>query len=111
LEQRLALARSRSEPTASAVKVDLQSVMRRVIEELIPPAEAKDLDLGVNRDEPATVKACELDIMTLIRNLVDNAVRYTPDGGRIDVRVYSERGFTIIKVEDSGPGIPEEERP
>ena len=51
-------------------------------------------------------------IATLVRNLVDNAVRYTPGGGRVDVTVLDsgEPGRAVLKVTDNGPGIPPEER-
>lgn len=47
----------------------------------------------------------------LIRNLVDNAIRYTPRGGRIAVSTAAGEGRVVLTVQDSGPGIPEAERP
>ncbi len=46
----------------------------------------------------------------LLSNLVGNAVRYTPDGGRVDVSVLSERAQALLVVSDTGPGIPADER-
>jgi signal transduction histidine kinase len=46
----------------------------------------------------------------LLGNLVDNALRYTPDGGRVDVELSGVDGNAVIAVSDSGPGIPESER-
>jgi two-component system OmpR family sensor kinase len=48
--------------------------------------------------------------MILLRNLIDNAIKYTPQGGTVDVSVVAESGFVRVAVEDSGPGIPPEER-
>ncbi|MBV8806754.1 MAG: sensor histidine kinase, partial [Sinobacteraceae bacterium] len=47
----------------------------------------------------------------LLSNLVDNALNYTPSGGRVTVRSGYERGAPFLEVEDDGPGIPESERP
>ncbi len=45
-------------------------------------------------------------LAALIRNLVDNALRHTPPGGRIDVGVYLEAEEAVLQIEDTGPGIP-----
>ncbi|MBI3525302.1 MAG: sensor histidine kinase N-terminal domain-containing protein [Betaproteobacteria bacterium] len=74
-------------------------------------AEAKHIDLGVSAsDESAVVRGNFEDLRTLAANLIGNAVRYTPDGGRVDVAVRSGDGRCWIEVDDSGPGIPPEER-
>jgi two-component system OmpR family sensor kinase len=46
----------------------------------------------------------------MVRNLVDNAVRYTPSGGRVQVRLRQDASFAVLEVVDSGPGIPAAER-
>ncbi len=80
--------------------------------ELVPLADAKQIDLGISNSQPATVLGDPDALRTLTRNLVDNAVRYTPAGGRVDVSV--EDGgpgeHPLLKVVDNGPGIPPEER-
>src|SRR5439155_7253579 len=52
----------------------------------------------------------EVDVIALIRNLLDNAVRHTPSGGTVNVRVRTLDGVVTIEIEDTGPGIPEAER-
>ncbi|OXC74223.1 Sensory histidine kinase QseC [Caballeronia sordidicola] len=81
-----------------------------VIEDLLPLAEQKGVDLGVAGDRDAFVSVDEMDLVTLVRNLVNNAIRYTPSGGQVDLMVITDRGATAIQVEDTGPGIPESER-
>jgi len=49
-------------------------------------------------------------LRVLVRNLLDNAIKYTPPGGRVDVSLLAEEGAARLVVEDSGPGIREEER-
>jgi two-component system OmpR family sensor kinase len=52
----------------------------------------------------------EVDLITLVKNLVDNAIRYTPTGGRVDLSFLATKEGTTLVVEDDGPGIPEAER-
>src|SRR6185312_2491006 len=140
LEQMLSFARHgpRAEPGRVRVQVPLTDIVRDVVAELVPFADAKRIDLGIPSSEPAVVLGDPDALRTLTRNLVDNAVRYTPDGGRVDVFVEngppsttiqpsSERvgasasGQTalpahapapqvVLRVVDNGPGIPPEER-
>lgn len=110
LDQLLALARAQASATTPNSTASVQQVYRRVLEDLMPLAEAKGVDLGVVSDVDAQVRANEIDLITLVNNLVDNAIRYTPAGGRVDLSVSNTNGMTSIVVEDSGPGIPETER-
>jgi len=71
---------------------------------------AKSIDLGVTRDDAGTIQGDGNGLRTLLGNLVDNAVRYTPTGGRVDVAAYRESGSAVLAVVDTGPGIPPEER-
>ena len=59
---------------------------------------------------PATITGDPDALRTLLRNLVDNAVRYSPAGGRVDVTIESTAGGARAIVTDDGPGIPPEER-
>ena len=76
----------------------------------MPLAQAKNIDLGMIGERDYAVLATEVDLRILIKNLVDNAIRYTPAGGKIDLTLRNTAGRTILQVEDTGPGIPEEER-
>ena len=110
LEQLLSLARAQSAVPAPAQAVSVRSVYRRVLEDLLPLAEAKSLDIGMVDGPDAKVLAHEMDLFTLVRNLADNAIRYTPDGGRVDLSVRQAGRQVILEVEDNGVGIPAAER-
>jgi len=83
----------------------IQAALRRVLEELIPLAEARHIDIGVEGEQDAKVGASSDQLFTLARNLVDNAIRYTPEGGRVDLSVAIESGRCGLRVRDTGPGI------
>ena len=71
---------------------------------------AKSIDLGVTRNEAGTVLGAREALRALLMNLVDNAIRYTPEKGRVDVASYGEGGRAVLSVIDTGPGIPPGER-
>ena len=110
LDQLLALARAQSSANTSNTTVSVQQVYRRVLEDLMPLAEAKGIDIGVVSDPDAHVLVSEVDLITLVKNLVDNAIRYTPTSGRVDLSFLATKEGTTLVVEDNGPGIPEAER-
>lgn len=109
LEQLLTLARVQSGAGVPHTGVSVQQVVRRVLEDLMLLAEAKQIDLGVSGGLDAQVLAHEMDLVTLVKNLVDNAIRYTPCGGRIDLELRSGPGQVVLRISDTGPGIPLEE--
>ena len=130
LEQLLLLARAQNarwgqgQAAATAASapatVAVLPVMRRVLEDLLPLADQKGLNLGISAapgatqdaeaDERIRVSADEMALYTLLRNLVDNAIRYTPAGGQIDLWVDRRGAEVVMAVQDNGPGIPAEER-
>jgi two-component system OmpR family sensor kinase len=110
LDQMLTLARTQDSGRAETAKVSLGKAIREVLEDLVPLAEEKNIDLGVIGEVDAQVEAQLVDLKVLVKNLVDNAIRYTPDGGRVDITVGSENGAVTLQVDDTGPGIPVEER-
>jgi len=106
LDQLLALARAQSASELPTSPVSVQSIYRRVLEDLMPLAHAKRIDIGVEGTQDAIICANELDMLTLVRNLVDNAIRYTHDGGRVDLSVQFHEGTAGLRIQDHGPGIP-----
>jgi two-component system OmpR family sensor kinase len=110
LEQLLALAKAQSEPDATKAALSVRQVYRKVLEDLLPLAEAKHIDIGLEGAQDATVWTHEFDLVTVVKNLVDNAIRYTPCGGRVDLSVTAEEGRAVLRIQDSGPGIQVAER-
>jgi len=76
------------------------------VADVLPDAARKGIDLGFEMIEPLATRGEPVMIATMIRNLLDNAVRFTPRGGRVDVGVYREGSEAVVQIEDSGPGIP-----
>lgn len=111
LEQLLVLARSQSDETPlTKTTFGLQSRFRQVLQELMPLALEKRQDIGVAVGGNVEVSTDETEIYTLIKTFADNAVRYTPPEGRIDLGFTDEGKYLAVWVEDNGKGIPESER-
>jgi len=124
VEQLLALAREEAGGTegmagqgAAAVPVDLQEVIKLAVADVLPHALHKQIDLGMLAGNPQQQEQQALQVTgqaealrVLLRNLLDNAVKYTPAGGRVDVSLASRDGGAELSVEDSGPGIAEHDR-
>jgi two-component system, OmpR family, sensor kinase len=108
------LTLARHEPNACPQKneqVDLVSLAQSVVADFVPIADSKKMDLGVTAKKTLHVNGNADALRTMLSNLIDNALRYTPDGGRIDVLIEENEGNVLIAVKDSGPGIPEMELP
>lgn len=110
LNQLLALARAQQENSEEKADVSVQHVFRSVLEDLMPLAQEKQIDIGAVSDLDAYLSVQKLDLVALVRNLLDNAIRYTPKGGKIDLSLVSIDGKLNMIVEDTGPGIPVTER-
>lgn len=111
VEQLLAMARLDAASDAGTVEaVDLLEMARRVVTESAPIADDRDLDLGLLPGDAVSVAGDPGELRTLLGNLVDNALRYTPAGGRVDVRVQRAETEAVLSVSDTGPGIPAAER-
>ncbi len=111
--QLLAIAREQHGATVAAVPLDLDELVRRAVAEFVPLAEAAGIDLGIESAEAVRVAGDADALRRLLGNLLDNAVRYTPAGGRVDVAVGRETGApsrAVVTVTDTGPGIAPEER-
>ena len=111
VEQLLTLSRLDREPPADErAVVDLRALAAEVLAALGQDAAAKDIALIRQAGGPAEVRGNAVMLGAMIRNLVDNAIRYTPAGGRVELAVASEGDRVILTVTDNGPGIPVGER-
>ena len=111
VEQLLALARS--EPGAKGAPfaaVDLSELARLAVADVVPLAESKHTDLALEAVDGIHVRGDASALRTLVRNLVDNAVRYTPANGHVRASLVRDGTRPVLTVDDSGPGIPRDER-
>ena len=112
VEQLLALAREEPGVTSRPFElVEAPALARDVVATLAPIAAEKSIDLGIAKADDALTLPGDADALkTLLANLVDNAIRYTPAGGRVDVVAERDGAFALIAVRDNGPGIDAGER-
>jgi two-component system, OmpR family, sensor histidine kinase QseC len=114
VEQLLTLSRLEAADAPLSGTVDLAALARRTAADLAPKAVARQQDLSLEVDAPdgAAVALRGDDTLTgvLLRNLLDNALRYSPDGAQIRLSVSQVDGRAQLVVEDSGPGLEAAER-
>ena len=109
IDQLLSLAAAQAAVPRPQARIGVHAVYRRVLEDLLPLAEQKHLDIGVEGSADVQLLINPMDLFTLIKNLVDNAIRYTPAGGTIDLCLAQTDTGVCLQVKDSGPGISVEE--
>lgn len=111
LEQLLTLARQDEQQTITLEIVSLDAMTKGIVADFLPNAAARDIDLGFRLAEQVSIKAEPFSLMLAVRNLVENALKFTPNGGTIDVDVTQEGENAILRIEDNGPGVPAEDLP
>lgn len=107
------LALARVEPDAAEhtmAPVHLSVLARDVLMGFAQEAIEKHIDLGMQRADAVQLHGSAENLRILLENLVSNALRYTPDGGRVNISVYQEQDVAVLEVQDNGIGIPEAER-
>ena len=111
VEQMLTMARLEPEAQlAQPAAVALDALAAQVAGELEPLAEARRIELRLERLESVAVRGDATALHALARNLIDNAIRYAPAGGAVRLAAFAEDGSAFLVVEDDGPGIPPAER-
>lgn len=115
VEQLLVLARQQANAASGAPPqpVALGEIVRLAAADVAPDAQARGIELGLSQDEPpagAEVVGHPDALRILARNLIDNAVKYTPPGGKVEVTVRRVGELWMLAVDDSGPGIAEPDR-
>ena len=109
VEQLLTLARQEAS-TATTEPVDLRAIAPLALADVAPAAQARGMDMGLLDSDAATVPGNAEALRMLARNLLDNAIKYTPPGGQVDLQVRRAGNHAVLTVEDSGPGIAPEHR-
>jgi len=113
VQQLLTLARQEPQgaQSSNAAEADIAAVAAASVAQFAPLAEAKEIDLGLDSPPGSIwVQIAPESLRILIDNLIDNAIRYTPNGGRVAVSVQRVNDVTTLNVSDNGPGIPQEDR-
>ncbi|MDA9425079.1 hypothetical protein XH97_23595 [Bradyrhizobium sp. CCBAU 53380] len=111
LDQLLALAREEAGKADAATMpvVKLDDIAKEVVAELLPEATNRGVDLGFAHVDSAMVRGDPIMIAAVVRNLLDNAMRFTPRNGRIDAYVYRGSDAAILQIDDCGPGVAADE--
>jgi two-component system sensor histidine kinase TctE len=104
------LTLARTETTARRESLDLAALAREVAREWTPKAVAAGVDLGFEGEEHRTIQGDALQLREALANLIDNALRYTPRGSAVTLRVEAAGAQTRLSVEDNGPGLSDEDR-
>src|SRR5664279_558127 len=110
VEQLLTLSRLESGTVPALVTVDLSTVARQVVADLAPQALAKRQTIEVTAAGPYAIEANAMLLSVLVRNLVDNAIRYSPTDAQVRVAISSKDGGVQLSVDDSGPGMSEDDQ-
>jgi signal transduction histidine kinase len=110
VDQLLKLSRQEAPVADACGVVDLRSHLRESINALIALADQRNIDLGLvaasDESAPMSINCVPGDLRSVLDNLIENALRYTPEGGVVDVRLVNEGERAAVEVIDTGPGIP-----
>jgi two-component system OmpR family sensor kinase len=106
LEQLLALARNDMATPPEPPVTSLDRCAKEVVADFMPLASDRSVDLGFAIIEPSPVRGEPAALSSVVHNLIDNALRHTPQGGRVDIGIYREAARVILQIEDTGAGIP-----
>jgi signal transduction histidine kinase len=90
---------------------ELIGLLTEAVDAALPAAEAKDIAIQLNADHVAEVDADRARLAQVFDNLISNAIKFTPPGGRIDVRAVGRHDHVHIEIADSGMGISAEDQP
>jgi two-component system OmpR family sensor kinase len=110
-EQLLSLAKTQTQTERlTSTKVDVSAMARELIADYLPLAEAKGIDLGLSEAAPLALNAAPETLRLVLRNGLENALKYVPDGGEVTLRLYTDDDSAVMEVVDNGSGIPAAER-
>ena len=108
--QLLRLSRQEAPVLAQApiAPVDITALLRDSVGQLMPLADQRRIDVGFAGDGLVAVHAAASELRSVFDNLLDNALRYTPEGGAVEVRLHRLESGAVVDIMDTGPGIPPE---
>ena len=109
IDQLLTLSHVDADSALNREPADLAAVVNGVVRDLQPLADAKKIHVKVERAESAVVLGDELKLSQMVGNLVDNAIKYSPDNSAVNVAVWQIRDAAFLTVSDRGAGIPADE--
>ena len=104
------LSLARLEPDNQSVhlqSLNMLELVKESFQELLPLAHEKSIDIGLIKADNCEIDGTQQEIRMLIDNILDNAIRYTPNSGKIDVSLINQVGHVVLEIKDSGPGISE----
>ena len=111
IRQLLTLTRSESRLEAQPFTyVNLSALVQDVVQDLMPLAEISKIELDAEIGDTVTVRGQSENLTIVISNLLDNAIRYTPAFGQVNIGVTLEAGHAVVRVIDNGRGIAAHER-
>ncbi len=106
VSQLLDLARLDAPAPAAGESFDLAALLLDCVAEYAPLAEGKNVDIGTDFAADVKIRGVESDIRSLFANLIDNAIRYTPEGGKVDVALFRRENRAMVEIVDTGFGLP-----
>ncbi len=109
VEQMLSLAQAQASQLQTT-PVSLSRLARELIAEYLPLAEAKAIDLGLEEEGTLILDASLPHLRFILKNGLDNALRYTPPGGEVTLRLSHTAEACVVDIRDSGPGLPDGEK-
>lgn len=105
---------ARSDANAERLTIEnlnLSELIEGIVSELVPIAENHRLTLKIIKNEPSYIRGDQTRIIQLFYNLIDNAIKYTPSGGKVEISIENSGKFIKTSVKDTGIGIPKEHLP
>jgi two-component system OmpR family sensor kinase len=110
LDQLLTYARTEADVRVPRTEISVQAVIRHIFADLMPLVEAKRLDIGVEDEGDVQMVASAVELTVALKNIVGNAIKYTPEDGRITLAINETVDAVELVTEDNGPGIAESDR-
>jgi len=90
--------------------IELNQIVKTILEDHLDQAASKNIDVGFYESQPLYIKGNPEAIGIVVRNLIDNAIRYSADGSKVDVMTYSTESSVVIEVQDGAERISQAEK-